>query len=128
MKLLLDTHVLIWFAGGDARLSVPARTAIAHPANTVLFSVASLWEIAIKRRVRKLSVDPNLLARAATAEGMTLLPVLPAHVAALDRLPMHDAHRDPFDHMLLAQAMVEETIMVTADVHMAGYGVTLLAG
>ncbi len=128
MKLLLDTHVLIWFAAGDARLSPPARAAIAEPANTVLFSVASLWEIAIKRRVRKLAVDPNLLARAAQAEGMVLLPVQSAHVAALDRLPMHDAHRDPFDHMLLAQAMVEEAIVVTADVHMASYGVTLLAG
>ena len=128
MKLLLDTHVLLWFAAGDARLSPAARAAIAAPANSVIFSVASLLEIAIKRRVRKLSVDPNLLARAATAEGMTLLPVQAAHVAALDRLPMHDAHRAPFDHMLLAQAMVEEAIMVTADVHMAGYGVTLLAG
>lgn len=126
MRLLLDTHVLLWFAGGDERLGRRARTVIADPANEVLVSVVSLWEAAIKVRIGKLEVDiPGLTANCVRA-GFRMLDLTPFHVERLMGLPSPDRHRDPFDHLLLAQAASEEATFVTDDGHARRYGVPVL--
>lgn len=126
MKLLLDTHVLLWFASGDVQLGRRARTAIADPENDVLVSVVSLWEAAIKVRIGKLEVDlQNLIANSVRA-GFRMLDLTPVHVARLMWLPTTEQHRDPFDHLLLAQAAAEEATFVTNDGHAKLYGVPIL--
>jgi len=126
VKLLLDTHVLLWFASGDAQLGSRARTAIADPENEVLVSVVSLWEAAIKVRIGKLEVDlQNLIANSVRA-GFRMLDLTPVHVARLMWLPTTEQHRDPFDHLLLAQAAAEEATFVTNDGHAKRYGVPIL--
>ncbi len=126
MRLLLDTHVLLWFAGGDERLTGKARQAIADPANEVLVSVVSLWEAAIKVRIGKLEVDvPSLAANCARA-GFGMLDLTPAPVERPMALPLPARHRDPFDHLLLAQAASEGATFVTEDGHARQYGVPIL--
>lgn len=126
MKLLLDTHVLLWFASGDAQLGSRARASIADPNNEVLVSVVSLWEAAIKVRIGKLEVDlQNLIANSVRA-GFRMLDLTPVHVARLMWLPTTEEHRDPFDHLLLAQAAAEEATFVTNDGHAKRYGVPIL--
>ncbi len=108
MRLLLDTHALLWFLGGSDRLSTNARAAIEDVSNTRLFSVASAWEIAIKTSLGKLSLTTSfaqLIPGQLHANAIQLLPIHPAHMAALIGLPFH--HRDPFDRMLVAQAVAE---------------------
>jgi len=126
VRLLLDTHVLLWFANGDAQLGSRARKAIADPENDVLVSVVSLWEAAIKVRIGKLEVDlQNLIANSVRA-GFRVLDLTPTHVARLMWLPTNEQHRDPFDHLLLAQAAAEEATFVTHDGHAKRYGVPIL--
>lgn len=124
MRLLLDTHALLWFIGGDARLSASARNAIEDLANVRLFSMASVWEIAIKVSLGKLTLKvpfsdlvPNQLRANATA----LLPIRPEHTEALLSMPFH--HRDPFDRMLIAQAQVEDASLVSTDSTLGAYGI-----
>ena len=126
MKLLLDTHVLLWFAAGDEQLGRKARESIADPANTVLVSAISLWEAAIKLRIGKLDVNLASLMADSVRAGFELLPLVPEHVEALLRLPVRADHRDPFDHLLLAQAVAEEATFVTDDGHARRYGVPIL--
>lgn len=127
MKLLLDTHVLLWFASGDERLGRKARAAIADPANVILVSVVSLWEAAVKVRIGKLDVDiPNLIANSVRA-GFTMLDVVPGHVERLLELPTAGEHRDPFDQLLLAQAAAEDATFVSSDGHAKRYGVPVLS-
>lgn len=126
MKLLLDTHVLLWFAAGDEQLGKKARAAIADPANSVLVSAVSFWEAAIKARVGKLEVDVPSLIEGAVRAGFDLLDLRPEHVARLMQLPTSAQHRDPFDQLLLAQAAAEEAIFVTDDGHAKRYGVPIM--
>ena len=126
MRLLLDTHMLLWFAAGDEQLGEKARHAIADPANTVLVSVVSLWEAAIKVRIGKLEVDIPALIQDSVGAGFDLLDLTPAHVERLLALPISERHRDPFDHLLLAQAAAEEAVFVTDDGHAKRYGVPIL--
>ena len=112
MKLLLDTHTLLWWLSDDAPLGPRARALIEDPANTILVSIVSLWEIAVKRRIGKLDADLGEIIDAIPQEGFALLPIAPAHLVALVNLPMH--HRDPFDHLLIAQAMIEDAAFVSA--------------
>jgi len=116
MRVLLDTHVFLWWVADDARLSKRARTVIADPKRTVCFSPASAWEIATKHRIgrlpeaRELLADfPGILERA----GFEELPVTTKHSVLAGTLA--GAHRDPFDRMLAAQAMCENMHVVTAD-------------
>ena len=119
-RLLVDTHVLLWWLAGDPALSSNAHAAIADPANVPLVSVASLWEIAIKRSLGKLTAPDDLPDRI-TEHGFEWLPISSAHAWAVRDLPLH--HRDPFDRLLVAQATVERLPVVTADPRLAAYAV-----
>lgn len=121
MKLLLDTHLLLWSAGTPDRLSAAARELIEAPAHELLFSAASLWEIAIKRGLGRddFQVDARLLRRGLLDNGYSELPIASEHAVAIDSLP--PIHKDPFDRILIAQAMVEGILLLTADPLVAQY-------
>jgi len=119
VRLLLDTHVLLWALVGSTRIKRIAGR-LQSDDNEVYFSVASLWEIAIKSGISKLGYKTDEVRNAALASGFLELPVLGAHVEALTRLPDH--HRDPFDRLLVAQAASEPMILLTADDKVAKYG------
>ena len=121
MKLLLDTNALIWWLEDNARLGPRARQHLANPANLVLASIVSLWEISVKWRVGKLHLPGTAFAGLLSEQGVDLIGVETAHLAALEGLPLH--HGDPFDHLLLAQAMVEEATILTSDREMTNYGI-----
>ncbi len=122
MKLLLDTHALLWWWKDDARLSKRAAAAIADEANTVLVSAASAWEIATKHRIGKLPGaeiavrDFNTLI---ASDGFTHLAI--THQHALKAGAFESAHRDPFDRMLVAQSLIEGATLVTDDAVMKGF-------
>jgi PIN domain nuclease of toxin-antitoxin system len=115
VKLLLDTHLLLWTAEGSRRLSRIARTLINDPDNEVVFSVASLWEIAIKRSLGRddFQLDPRLLRRGLLDNGYVELPITSEHALATDSLP--SIHKDPSDRILIAQAIVEGITLLTVD-------------
>jgi PIN domain nuclease of toxin-antitoxin system len=121
MKFLVDTHLLLWAAGQPDRLSATALSLIDNPANEVLFSAASLWEVAIKRRLGRddFQADPRLLRRGLLDNGYSELPIVSDHVVAIATLP--PIHKDPFDRLLVAQAMVEGITLLTADSVVARY-------
>jgi PIN domain nuclease of toxin-antitoxin system len=121
MKLLLDTHLLLWAAGEPGRLPARVRALIKNPANQLIFSAASLWEIAIKNRLQRddFHVDPRLLRRGLLDNHYGELPVTSEHAIAVDNLP--PLHKDPFDRILVAQAMVEGITLLTADPVVAQY-------
>lgn len=121
MKLLLDTHLLLWAADQQTRLSEEAITLIADPANELFFSAASLWEIAIKQGLGRedFKVDARLLRRGLLDNGYSQLPIASEHAVAIDSLP--PIHKDPFDRMLMAQAMIEGITLLTADNILAQY-------
>ncbi|HWE04901.1 MAG TPA: type II toxin-antitoxin system VapC family toxin [Tepidisphaeraceae bacterium] len=127
MKLLLDTHIFLWWIMGSDRLSPAARAAIDDPANDVFLSSIAAVEIAAKFQSGKLrlSASPDEIFAAATAGGIVQeLPLVIAHALRLATLPLH--HRDPFDRLLIAQAMTENSILVTADRRLAVYDVKML--
>jgi PIN domain nuclease of toxin-antitoxin system len=115
MKLLLDTHLLLWAAGEPRRLSKQARALIDSPGNELLFSAASLWEVPIKRGLGRedFKVDARLLRRGLLDNGYIELPIRSDHVVAADSLP--PTHKDPFDRILVAQATVEGVTLLTID-------------
>lgn len=121
MKFLLDTHVLLWAAGQPDRLPAKARRLLGDPRNELVFSTASLWEIAIKKGLGRddFQVDARLLRRGLLDNGYGELAVTSAHAVAIDGLP--PIHKDPFDRLLVAQSMVEGIILLTADPVMAQY-------
>jgi PIN domain nuclease of toxin-antitoxin system len=121
LRLLLDTHVLLWAAGQPEKLSRKARKLLDDPKIIPVFSAASLWEIAIKRGIGRddFQVDPRLLRRGLLDNGYGELAVTAAHAVALDTLP--PLHKDPFDRLLIAQALVEGVTLVTSDVLVARY-------
>ncbi|HEV2426110.1 MAG TPA: type II toxin-antitoxin system VapC family toxin [Terriglobia bacterium] len=122
MKLLLDTHLLLWAASEPARIPLPARKLIANPAHELLFSAASLWEIAIKSGLGRedLRVDLRLLRRGLLGNGYSELPITSEHALALGVLP--SIHRDPFDRILAAQATIEGLTLLTVDPVLERYG------
>lgn len=124
MRLLLDTHAIIWYAQGSPLLSSTARDAMER--EECHFSIASLWEIAIKQRLGKLNFAATIPAifTFCEAAGFHPLGITPAHAEALKTLP--DIHRDPFDRMLIAQAQVEGLTVVTADSFIPKYPVETL--
>ncbi len=119
MRLLLDTHVLLWVMAGDQKIK-PLADRLLDQDNQVFFSVASLWEMAIKSAIGKLDADVSEVRKAALASGYQELAVLGQHVEALKDLPAH--HRDPFDRLLVAQAIAEPMRLLTADSTLARYG------
>lgn len=122
MKLLLDTHAVLWWQIEDRRLSKAARHAIAQ-ADIVWVSAASGWEVAIKTALGRLQLEEPFAVTVA-ADDLTELPVTLAHAARLGRLPAH--HADPFDRVLVAQALVEGATLVTRDKALCAYGVPVL--
>jgi len=121
MKLLLDTHLLLWAAASPERLSAGARALLQDAENELFFSAASLWEIAIKSSLGRddFRVDARLLRRSLLDNGYRELPIGSEHAVATDALP--PLHKDPFDRMLIAQAMAEGMILLTADETVAAY-------
>lgn len=122
MKLLLDTHLLLWVAEGSKRMPASARTLIANQDNVLVFSVASLWEIAIKSGLNRqdFEVNARALRRGLIDSGFQELPILSEHVVAVDDLPQ--IHKDPFDRILISQARVEGVTLLTNDTIVGKYG------
>jgi PIN domain nuclease of toxin-antitoxin system len=125
MRLLLDTHTLLWWLSDDDRLGPKPREMIADPANDVLASLVSLWEIVVKMRVGKLQADIDEISAAIDQQGFVLLGISRPHLLTLAKLPMH--HRDPFDHLLIAQAISEGATFVSDDRNAPKYPVDLVA-
>jgi PIN domain nuclease of toxin-antitoxin system len=123
VRLLLDTHALLWWLDGDALLSPAARKAIADEENEVLVSAASAWEIATKHRLGKLPGAASVAADvvgAVASQGFAPLAITLAHGQKAGALP--GPHRDPFDRMLIAQAMLEELVLVSNEIVFDAYG------
>jgi PIN domain nuclease of toxin-antitoxin system len=126
VRLLLDTHVLLWWMDDNPRISGRSRSLISH-ADTVLVSVASVWEIAIKAGLGQLEVPPDLrryLLRQLARNEFELLPVLFEHAVAVRDLPLH--HRDPFDRLLIAQSLTERLALISHDARMKAYAIEVL--
>jgi PIN domain nuclease of toxin-antitoxin system len=121
MKLLLDTHVLLWAAGSPDQLSPDARTLLEDPDNELVFSAASLWEIANKRSLGRadFQVDARVLRRGLLDNGYLELSITSEHAVFIDSLP--PIHKDPFDRILVAQATVEGITLLTGDALVAQY-------
>lgn len=119
-RLLVDTHAVLWWLTEDPALPARVRATIADPLSDAFISIASLWEIAIKCATGKLTAEEDLPTIIAE-EGFAWLPVTAVHTWEVRALPLH--HRDPFDRLLIAQALTERLPVVTADVRFAAYGV-----
>lgn len=127
MKVLLDTHVLLWWLHDASRLRPATRALFAEPANELLWSAASTWELAIKVQLAKLRLDQpvhDFVMAVLAEQNLTALPVHHAHAARVAELPA--LHRDPFDRLLVAQAAVEGVPFLTADGQLAAYGIDCL--
>lgn len=123
MRYLLDTHVLLWWLNKDKRLSPEAENAISNPTEFIYMSAVSAWEISIKRATGKLQVV-NDFDRYARDGGIEELPITIEHANAAGQLPL--LHKDPFDRMLVAQAMLEDMTLITRDRNVARYAVNVL--
>jgi PIN domain nuclease of toxin-antitoxin system len=127
MRLLLDTHTFLWFVLDDPQLSATAKALIEDPANDILVSPASFWEIAIKVRLGKLDLFApydDFMHRGIQGNDFEILPTEPRHTSLLTTLPLH--HKDPFDRLLVAQVLVEGIAIVSADAQLDAYGVLRL--
>jgi PIN domain nuclease of toxin-antitoxin system len=127
VSLLLDTNALLWWLAGSRRLGRQARSSIGDPHNLVYVSAASAWEIAIKVALGKLDVPPNVatwLPAELAANRLTPLPIALSHALEVERLPQH--HTDPFDRLLIAQAIAEGLTIVTGDAQFQRYNVPLV--
>jgi PIN domain nuclease of toxin-antitoxin system len=126
VKLLLDTHAFLWFMAGDERLSRRARRAIEAVDAELILSAVSVWEMAIKARLGRLTLPATVEEYVAEKieAGIRVLPVEWRHAAAVEKLALH--HRDPFDRLLVAQALAESLPLVTADSAFRAYGVKVV--
>jgi PIN domain nuclease of toxin-antitoxin system len=126
MRLLLDTHAFLWFVTGDARLSRAARRALEAADNELILSAASVWELAIKAGLGRLTLPGSVAEYVAekVAQGLSVLSVDWTHAAAVEKLPPH--HGDPFDRLLAAQALAENLPLVTGDREFRAYGVKVV--
>ena len=123
MNLLLDTHILLWWLMDSPALKESSRKIITNSENIIFVSAASGWEIAIKKSIGKLHA-PHDLITAITANNFEILPITIPHTEKLGELPYH--HRDPFDHMLIAQAQYEQLKLMTDDEQIKQYDVSIL--
>ena len=121
MKLLLDTHILLWVAGSPEKLSESTRTLLTSPDNSLFFSAASIWEIVIKLGLgrKDFKADPYRLRKMLVLNGYAEVPVTAEHALTVDSLP--PLHKDPFDRLLLAQARAEGMMLLTVDAVVAQY-------
>ena len=128
MKLLLDTHIFIWWADAPEKLSATTLAALEDENNDLLLSIASVWEMQIKSQLGKLKLNDslqNLIQSQQATNGIQLLPIELAHVLVLDTLPLH--HKDPFDRLLIAQSITEGATLVSTDSQFSVYPVALLS-
>ncbi len=123
MRLLLDTHVVIWWLEDDRRLGSRARALIADPETDALFSIVSCWEASVKFRTGKMDIGGPQLWTMANEAGFIPLGLEPRHLDAHVLLPNIDGHRDPFDHLLLAQAQTDADAIMTHDRALPAYGI-----
>ncbi len=129
MRVLLDTHALLWYVLGDPQLSPRAESAILDPANEVLMSPASYWEIAIKISIGKYALNQpydDFIDACLNRYRFAILPVEPRHTSRVAVLPTFKHHKDPFDRLLIAQALAEGIPIVSADALLDPYGVSRL--
>jgi PIN domain nuclease of toxin-antitoxin system len=130
VKLLLDTHTFLWHADGDPHMSAAATALLVDPANELFLSMASVWEIAIKTGLKKLTLSAPFLTfmtKAITGYGITLVPMTLDDCAAYEQLPFPDPqHRDPFDRMIVIHAVRNSLSVVGVDPALDAYGITRL--
>jgi len=121
MRILLDTHLLVWARGEPERLPAGCAAMLEDPSNSLVFSVASLWELVIKQALGRpdFNLEPSLLRQTLLTGGWQELPIEASHALAVRQLP--PLHRDPFDRLLLAQAQVEGMLLLTADSQLSRY-------
>jgi PIN domain nuclease of toxin-antitoxin system len=127
VQLLLDTHTFLWFVLNDPQLSRPADALITDPTNEVLISPATYWEMAIKVAKKKLDLlapYDDFMKRGIEDNDFTILPIETKHTSILTTMPMH--HKDPFDRLIISQALVEGIPVVSIDLEFDAYGVTRL--
>ena len=125
MRLLLDTHAFLWWLNDDPKLRAKARAAISDPGASVYVSAATIWELSIKARLGKLDLEGTDPVGEIAANDFLELPISARHALAAGDLPRH--HDDPFDRMLVAQAQLEDLVIVTHDSKIDAYGVATLA-
>lgn len=125
-RLLLDTHLLLWWLNGDARLPQAVIERVQAPQAEIFISQASLWEMAIKVSIGRLQVDLQELERQVPLQGFRWLPISNVHLLAVADLESDGVHRDPFDRLLVCQSRVEPMLLLTADDQMRHYGTTVL--
>ena len=125
-RLLLDTHLLLWWLKGDARLPQAVIERVQAPEAEVFISQASLWELAIKVSIGRLQVDLSKLERQVPLQGFRWLPISNVHLLAVADLESDGVHRDPFDRLLVCQSRVEPMLLLTADSQLKHYGSTVL--
>jgi PIN domain nuclease of toxin-antitoxin system len=127
MRLLLDTHTFLWFVLSDPQLKAAPKAHVENPVNDILISPASYWEIAIKVHLKKLDLFApydDFVHRGVVGNDFEILPIEPRHTSLLAALPLH--HKDPFDRLLVAQALVEGVPIVSSDLALDAYGVIRL--
>lgn len=123
MRLLLDTHVMLWWLRDNPKLGSRSKALIADPRAELMVSIASFWEFSIKSRVGKFPERGSALLHEAEEGNIEIVSVRQAHLRALESLEVRSDHKDPFDHLILAQAVAESAMLVTSDRKMRGYGV-----
>ncbi len=127
MRLLLDTHTFLWWINNDSSLSEPARIAVSSQVNECYLSLASCWELAIKTSIGKLQLTKTVdrfIPEELADNDFQLLSIDFRHVAKVETLPFH--HRDPFDRLLVAQALIEKMTIISADAVLSEYGIKRL--
>jgi PIN domain nuclease of toxin-antitoxin system len=126
MRILLDTQALLWFLSGNPRLESAAADLATDPANDVFVSLVSLWEIAVKRRIGKIDADLARIIDGCGRSGLQSLEIAHPHLLQLAALPIFEDHRDPIDHLLIAQAMAEHLAVISDDRNFPRYPITLI--
>jgi len=123
---LLDTHTLLWFLEGDEQLSKPAKDILKNSQNTIVVSIASLWEIGIKTSIGKLNLAYSLenVVENMQLQNIQILPIRPIHIIKMTTLPFH--HRDPFDRIIIAQGIIEKATILSRDGFFKDYGCDLI--
>jgi PIN domain nuclease of toxin-antitoxin system len=125
-RLLLDTHLVLWWLNGDPRLPQPVMERVQAEQVEVFVSQASLWEMAIKASIGRLQVDLPELERQVPLQGFRWLPISNAHLLAVGDLETDGVHRDPFDRLLVCQSRVEPMLLLTVDTQLRSYGATVI--
>ena len=126
MRLLLDTHTMFWWLRDDPKLGSRTKAIIASPQAELFVSVASFWELSVKARLGKMPERGSVLFSEAEASSLTVLAISGPHLQALEGIEARADHKDPFDLLILAQAIVEDLVLVTRDAKLKQYGVRCL--